>query len=163
MKNYAIEIKWGIIFVLMSLCWILLERLAGLHGDHIDKHAIYTNLIAIPAITIYVLALLDKRKNFYGGSMTYKQGFITGLIVTLVVTIFSPLTQFLVTTVISPDFFPNAINYAVEEGKMTQQEAENYFSLSSYIIQGLIGAPVMGIITTAIVAIFTRKKAPEGA
>jgi hypothetical protein len=163
MKNYAIEIKWGLIFVIMTLCWVLLERLAGLHGDHIDKHAIYTNLIAIPAITIYVLALLDKRKNFFGGSMTYKQGFISGLIITLVVTIFSPLTQYLVTAVITPDFFPNAINYAVAEGKMTQQEAVNYFSLSSYIIQGLIGAPVMGIITTAVVAIFTRKEVPEGA
>ncbi|MFU8861697.1 MAG: hypothetical protein ACNA8K_14865 [Cyclonatronaceae bacterium] len=54
-------------------------------------------------------------------------------------------------------------NYAVNEGKMTQQEAENYFSLSSYIIQGLIGAPLMGIITTAVVAIFTRKEAMEGA
>jgi hypothetical protein len=157
MKNYAIEIKWGIIFVLMSLCWMLLERLAGLHGDHIDKHAIYTNLIAIPAITIYVLALLDKRKIFYGGSITYMQGFITGLIITLVVTIFSPLTQYLVTTVITPDYFPNAVYHAVTEGKMTQQEAENYFSLGSYILQGLIGAPVMGIITTAIVAIFIRK------
>jgi hypothetical protein len=45
---------------------------------------------------------------------------------------------------------------------MTQEAAENYFNMKSYIIQGLIGAPVMGLITSAIVAIFTRKKKFQG-
>jgi hypothetical protein len=46
----------------------------------------------------------------------------------------------------------------VSTGAMTQEAAEQYFSLKNYIIQGLIGAPVMGLVTTLIVAIFTRKK-----
>ena len=71
----------------------------------------------------------------------------------------SPLTQTITSLVITPEFFPNMIDYAVDKGKMSQPEAEAYFNLKSYIMQGLIGAPVMGLITTAIVAIFTRKKA----
>ena len=40
---------------------------------------------------------------------------------------------------------------------MTQQEANDFFNLKNYIVEGLIGAPIMGLVTTAIVAIFTRK------
>ena len=161
-KNYRIEIKWALIFIGMMLLWMVLERLAGLHSTYIDKHPIFTNFIAIPAIAVYVFALLDKRKNFYDGIMSYKQGFVSGLTITLIVTVISPLTQVITSLVITPDFFQNAINYAVSNGKMDQAAAEKYFNLSSYILQGLIGAPVMGIITTAIVAIFTQRKIETG-
>ncbi len=158
MQNLKTEIKWATIFVVMTLLWMMLEKLFGLHDKYIDKHAIFTNFIAIPAILIYVLALIDKRKNDYNGRMTYKQGLISGLIITAIVTIVSPLTQYITSNVITPDYFPNVIKYSVESGKLSQQDAENYFNLKSYIIQGLIGAPVMGIITTLIVAFFTKKK-----
>ncbi|WP_113922564.1 DUF4199 domain-containing protein [Cognataquiflexum aquatile] len=157
MKNIKIEIKWAIIFALMTLLWMVLERSVGLHDTHIDKHAVYTNFIAIPAISVYVFALLDKRKSFYHGKMTYLQGFICGLIITLFVTVLSPLTQYITSTIITPDYFENAIAYGVSIGKITPEAAEDYFNLENYIIQGLIGAPFMGLITTALVAIFTRK------
>jgi len=164
MKRISIEIKWALIFVIIQLLWMLLERVAGLHGENIDKHAMFTNFFAIPAIAVYVIALLDKRKNHYGGFMTYGQGFISGLIITVIVTLLSPLTQYTVSTVISPNYFQNAIDYAVSSGKLPHEAAETYFSMKSYIIQGLIGAPIMGIITTAIVALFTRKNnKPEAA
>lgn len=158
MKKFKTEFKWAIIFVIMTLLWMLLERLTGLHSTHIDKHVIFTNFIAIPAITIYVFALLDKRKKYYGGAMSYLQGFVSGLIITLIVTLLSPLTQYITSSIITPDFFNNAIQYSVSKGMMTLENAEAYFNLQNYIIQGLIGAPIMGIITSAIVAIFTRKK-----
>ncbi len=136
---------------------MVMERIVGLHDVHIDKHAIYTNFVAIPAIIVYVLALLDKRKNFYEGKMTYMQGFISGIIISIIVTIFSPLTQYITSTIITPEYFTNVINYSVSQGMMTQTEAEEYFNLKSYMIQVLIGTPIMGIVTAAIVAIFTRK------
>ncbi|WP_162416719.1 DUF4199 domain-containing protein [Cyclobacterium roseum] len=158
MKKYSIEIKWGIIFALMSLIWMILERITGLHDTHIDQHATYTNFVAIPSIAIYVLGLLEKRKTFYGGKMTYGQGFITGLIITGVITLLTPLTMWLTLAFITPDFLENARIYAVEAGKMDQEAAEGYFSQGNYMIQSIVGAPIMGILTSAIVAIFTRKK-----
>jgi hypothetical protein len=158
MRSVKIEIRWAIIFCIMQLVWMLLEKLTGLYDENIDKHHIYTNFIAIPSIGIYVLALLDKRKNFYQGTMSYKQGFVSGLIITLIVTLLSPLVQYLISTVIAPQYFPNAIKYAVEKGEMTQNAAESYFNLKSYIQQVVIGTPIMGIITTAIVAVFTIRK-----
>ncbi|MCS4434765.1 DUF4199 domain-containing protein [Aquiflexum gelatinilyticum] len=158
MKNIKIEIKWAIIFAIMTLLWMVLEKAVGLHDAHIDKHVIYTNFIAVPAIAVYVFGLLDKRKNFYHGKMTYLQGFISGMIITAFVTVLSPLTQYITSTFITPDYFQNAIAYGVSSGKTTQEAAEAYFNLENYIIQGLIGAPIMGLLTTAIVSIFTQKK-----
>jgi hypothetical protein len=157
MKGIRIEIKWAIIFFLTALAWMLLEKLVGLHDQHIEKHAIYTNIFAVPAIAVYVFALLDKRKNFFSGIMSYKQGLISGLIITLIVTLLNPLSQYLISNFITPNYFANAISYTVETGKMTQEMAENYFSTKSYILQGFIGTPIMGIITTAIVALFVKR------
>ena len=158
MKDRKIEIKWGILFVLIGLIWMVFEKAMGWHDVHIDKHATYTNFIAPIAIAIYVFALLDKKRNFYGGKMTYKQGFIAGLIVTLVVVILSPLSQYITSTYITPDYFQNVIDYSVSSGQMEQQAAEEYFNLKSYILQSVIGAAIMGVLTSALVAIFVRSK-----
>lgn len=158
MNRYKTELKWSAIFVVVMLLWMGFERLMGWHGENIENHAVYTNFFAIFAIGIYVLALLDKRKTAYDGFMTWKQGFIAGLIITIIVTLLSPLTQWITHTVITPDFFENIRAHSVQEGLMTQEEAADYFSLSGYIIQSMIGAFVMGIITSAVVAIFTRSK-----
>ncbi len=103
----------------MTLVWMLMERMAGFHDTHIDKHPIVTNLIAIPAILLYVLALRDKKMHAYNGVMTYKQGFMAGLIMTAVITLFVPLTQYITSAVITPDYFDNMIAYSVENGKAT--------------------------------------------
>ncbi|HEY1115293.1 MAG TPA: DUF4199 domain-containing protein [Chitinophagaceae bacterium] len=161
MRKLTTEIKWALVFALVTLAWMVGEKLTGLHSTHIDKHATYTNFFALPAIALYVLALLDKRRNDYGGAMTWKQGFISGLFITLFVTILSPLTQVITSLLITPEFFPNAIAHAVSTGQMTQAEAEGHFNLAAYIKMGFIGAPVMGLVTSALVALFTRKRRPE--
>ncbi|RYF89013.1 MAG: DUF4199 domain-containing protein, partial [Chitinophagaceae bacterium] len=140
MKQYSIEIKWALIFVAFSLLWMFGEKIFGLYDANISKHAIYTNFIAIPAIAIYVIALLDKKKSFYNGHMTYKQGFVTGAIITVMVTILSPLTQYIATVIIAPEYYENMSSYAVKAGKMSAAEASAYFNLKSYILQGLVGA-----------------------
>lgn len=161
MKNLKIEIKWALIFVLMGLLWMFIEKLVGLHDTYIDKHATYTNLVAIPAIALYVLALLEKRRKYYNGFMTYKQGFVTGLIITVFVTVLSPIAQYITSTFITPEYFANAISYSVRSGQMAQAEAETYFTLQNYVIIGVMGSFLMGLLTSAIVAIFTRRNPPK--
>jgi hypothetical protein len=157
MKKLKIEIKWALIFVTMQLSWMLMEKLTGLHETHIDKHAFFTNGVAILAFLIYALALLDKRKNHYHGKMTYLQGFVTGIWITLIVTLLTPITQYITSYWISPEFFNNMIAFSVSQGKMSQEKAESFFNFNSYLLQSTLFAPVAGIVTSAIVAIFTRK------
>ena len=86
------------------------------------------------------------------------QGFISGTIIGLIVAILSPLAQWITHAFITPDYFSNAIEYAVSSGNSTQEQAEQFFNLSSYMIQSAIGGLVMGAITAAIVAIFVKKQ-----
>lgn len=158
MNSRKIEIKWGVLFILVGLIWMVFEKTMGWHDVHIDKHATYSMFIAPIAIAIYVFALLDKKRNFYGGKMTYMEGFKSGLIITLVVLILSPLSQYITSTYITPDFFKNIIEYSVNSGKMEEQAAEEYFNLRKYMVQSVIGAGIMGLVTSALVAFFVRSK-----
>lgn len=159
MKNIKIEIKWAVIFSMMGLVWMVLEKLTGLHGKYIDYHLYLTNLFAIPAIVVMVLALKDKKRNFYNGDMTYAQGLISGIIISVFIALISPLTQWITSYVISPEYFPNVIKRSVELGYYsTTEAAEANFNYTNYAIQGAIGALIMGILTTAIAMIFIRSK-----
>lgn len=158
MKNRITEIKWAFIFVAMTLLWVALERLIGLHDTLISEHAIYTNIYAIPAIAVYVFALREKRSKDLQGHMSYLEGFVSGVIITFVATVLAPVTQLIASYIITPGYFSNAIAFAVDSGNMTLEAAEAYFSFVNYLIQTLIGTPVMGLITSAIVAFFIKNK-----
>lgn len=159
MDKIKIEIKWAIIFAVMTLVWMLMEKLCGLHGKYIDYHFYLTNLFAIPAIWTMVLALKDKKKSFYNGNMTYKQGLISGIILSAFIALLSPLTQWITSYIITPEYFPNVIKRSVELGYYkTTAEAEANFNFKTYAINSTIFAFVFGVITTAIAMIFIRTK-----
>ena len=156
MKKFRIELKWGFLFFLSGLAWMVLEKNLGWHDRLIEQHATYTLLYAPLAIFIYVIALWEKKKKTYGGRMTFLQGLVSGLLITLVVVVLTPLSQYISHGLISPDFFPNIIQFRVNSGKMTLQEAEAYFDLMNYTTQSIFFAGVMGILTTVVVMIFMK-------
>jgi hypothetical protein len=159
MKSIKIEIKWALIFSVMGLVWMLLEKWSGLHDKYIDYHLYLTNLFAIPAIWVMVLALKDKKKNFYNNNIDYKQGLMSGIMLSLFIAALSPLTQWITSFVITPEYFPNVIKRSVEIGYYkTTAEATANFNYKNYAIQGAIAAFVMGLVTTAIAMIFIRTK-----
>jgi len=159
MKSLKIEVKWALIFSAMTLLWLWLEKLSGLHGKHIDYHLYLTNLYAIPAIVVMVLALKDKKFNFYNGEMTYLEGLKAGVIISVVIALLSPLTQYVISYIITPEYFPNVIKRSVETGyHQSLAEAEAYFNYKNYAIQSAIAALVMGVITTSIAMIFMKSK-----
>lgn len=162
MKQFRIEIKWGIIFTIVGLLWMWFEKLVGLHDVYVSQHPLYTNVFGIFAVAMFVLALLEKRRKFYNGKMSWREGFVSGIVVTIVITLLSPLSQYIVNTYISPRYFGNIIEYTVESNKMTREQAEGYYNMRSYIIQATFGALVMGVVTSAIVAwILQTKKEGE--
>lgn len=159
MKNVRIELKWAILFSIMGLVWMLLEKLVGLHDRYIDYHLYLTNLFAIPAIWFMVMALKDKKKNIYNNHMSYTQGLVSGIVLSIFIALVSPLTQWVTSYVITPEYFPNVIERSVELGYFeTTADAEANFNYANYAKQGAIGAFVMGVLTTAIAMIFIRTK-----
>ncbi|WP_047415690.1 DUF4199 domain-containing protein [Cellulophaga sp. Hel_I_12] len=159
MEKIRLEIKWAMLFIVMTLLWMVLEKLVGLHSTRIDLHMYLTNLFAIPAILVYVFALKEKKKKDFKGQMTFKQGLFSGLIMTLIITLFAPLTQWIISTIITPEYFPNVIAHSVETGyHSTLEEAQAYFNLNNYMVQSTIGTLIMGVVTTLIVAFFLKTK-----
>jgi hypothetical protein len=149
-------LKWGFLFFLSGLAWMVLEKSLGWHDRLIEQHATYTLLYAPLAIFIYVAALWEKKKKTYRGRMTFLQGLLSGLVITLVVVLLTPLSQYISHSLISPDYFPNIIQLTVNTGKMTLQEAEAYFNLMNYTTMSVFFAAGMGIMTTVVVMIFMK-------
>lgn len=159
MQKIALELKWAVVFVVAGLVWMLLERLSGLHSTRIEWHPVVTNFFIVVAVAVYWLALKEKRKSL-GGTITFKQAFFSGLLITLFVTLLTPIWQYINCVIISPNYFKNVTAYSVEHKLMNAEAAADYFSLKNYIIQSTIFAPVAGIITSLLIAlIVSRKKA----
>lgn len=158
MKKYRIEIKWGIIFFVSSLLWMYFEKLMGWHDVLIAKHAIYTNFFGLLAIAIYFFAIHEKRKKFFHGKMTWKEGFLSGLILSIIIALLSPLGQYITHEFITPSYFENVIAYSTETGRMERETAEAYFNLRAYIIQSTAFVLMSGVVTAALAALILKKK-----
>lgn len=161
MKKFAIEYKWALIFSLVSLLWMFFEKSMGWHGENIERHALYTNFFALPALIVYILAIWDKRENYFNGAMSWKQGFLSGGILSVVVAALTPFVQYIAYTYISPNYLENMIAFTTENGAMEMGIAEEYFSLSTQMLESVFFALSAGIVTSAIVAFFLKRN-PKG-
>ena len=153
-----LELKWAFIYTIFLLVWMCVERFLGWHDEKIDEHHLYTLFFYLPAIAIYFIALIDKRNNFYGGIITYKQAFISGLILTLFIAILAIPAQFIISEVISPYYFENVIKYAVSSGIASPEEAKELFNLKRYLIQSVVSSLAFGFVITALVSAFIKRK-----
>jgi len=91
--------------------------------------------------------------------MTYWQGFKSGVIISVIIAACSPLTQWLISYVISPSYFDNVIDYSVKTGYYkTVEEAQAYFNYRNYAIQSVVWALAMGVATTAVVDAFVCRR-----
>ena len=158
MRKIQIELKWAVIFTIAILLWILLEKTMGWHEANLANHYWLTLLFVPFAILLYLLCMREKRRRVYDRKMTWRQGFLSGLTLTIFITLLSPLAQYITHNYITPEYFNNVIEYSVTNDLMTRKNANEYFNIDSYILQSAIGAFGLGIGTAAIVAFFVRKK-----
>lgn len=154
------EVMWTIYFVVVGLLWMIFEKAMGWHDVNIADHATYTNLFGVVA-TIVVVLYMKAKKKMLGENNNYLNLLIGGCALSLGIAILSPLSMYITFEYITPDFFQNAINYGVENKKATLEQAQEYFNFTNYVMQASLGGLVMGIVTSAIVAIFFRKPIKE--
>jgi len=153
------EIKFGVFFSIAQLVWLLIEFLFGVQTTFIQLHHVITNFFAVPAIIIMTYAILAKRAEL-GGEITFLKALVTGILVSTVVAVLTPVVLFIFHNFINPHFFTDFQNYSVKMNKMQPQEAKEYFNIYSYILQGIFGALIMGTITSLVVAAVIKKKVP---
>lgn len=158
MKKIYIELKWAIIFTITLLCWMLLEKTLGWHEEKIADHQWLTLFFVPFAVLIYLLALREKRRRVYDRKITWVQGFVSGVILTIFIVLLSPLAQYITHNYITPEYFNNVRAYSITNDLMTRTKANEYFSINNYLWQAAFGALCFGIVTAAITAIFVKKK-----
>lgn len=158
MKNYALELKWAINYSIASLIWMILEKTLGWHDQHLAKQIQYTNFFALVAIAIYVFALLDKKKKDYNGVITWRQGFVSGMILSFIIAVFSPLVNYITYTYITPGYFDKMIDLIVSKKKQTIDQVTALYNMKSFIFQGISNGLSMGVTFGAIVAYFIKTK-----
>lgn len=158
MKNCQIELKWAGVFFLMYLVWMLLERLCGLHGRHIQYQQLVSTFILIPSLLIYALALSEKKRKTFRGMITFKQAFKSGMVLTLFIVLLSPVSQLITMGLISPDYFKNMRDFAVAHRGMLPEEAQSSLNIGAFIIQSLVGGLVTGALFSALAAMVIRTK-----
>lgn len=158
MGKFTIEFKWALVFAFVNICWMALEKAVGLHNEHVGRQVMYTNLFVLAAIPVYFLEMRDKKQNFYKGNMTWTQGFLSGVIASVIIAALSPAVQFVAFNWISPDFFENIRHHYVSHKIMTPGKAKAYFNTRSYNLQAISGGISLGVIISAVVALFVKSK-----
>jgi len=164
MKSFKIELRWGILFSLALMIWGFIEKNIGWHDKYIDSQLgnHFLVLIVFYAV-IYYFGIREKRKSYYHGIMNWKEAFISGAMISVIIAILSPLTQFFIYHYISPDYFQQMIAYQVHKTVMPMSEnsAVLFFSMKGYIIQAIFTSLSLGLIMAALMALVLKRKSKE--
>ncbi|MBO9152268.1 DUF4199 domain-containing protein [Chitinophaga sp. GCM10012297] len=158
MKNYQTELKWAGIHFLVYLAWMFTEHVCGLHGRHIQYQQLVSAFILLPSLLIYVLALREKKMKVFRGTITFRQAFKSGMLLTLFMVLLSPLSQLITTGLISPEYFENMREFAVSRRQMSAQEAESRLNTGAFIVQSVVGGLITGAVFSVIVSLFIRSR-----
>ena len=158
MKKFSIEFKWAIITTIIFLAWMTLEKQLGFHTEKIKWEPLFNILYIFPLFLLYFLALREKKIKFYYGTMNWKQGIISAIVISFIIVVFSPIAQFILHEFISPNFLTNTINYTVESKKLSLEEAKEYTTLSSSIWKNISDSLSFGVVIGAIVAYLLKTK-----
>lgn len=158
MKNYSIEIKWAIVYVIISFLWIFIQKSLGFFDSNIPGHVLFSLLIVLVLAPLFYFSQTDKKKNFLNNKMVWKQGFISGCLVIVMATIFVPVLSYVTYEIVAPDFFDKAIAFYTTSGKLNPVEAAEQFNLKNAIIRGISDNLSFGISFSAIMAFFTKSK-----
>lgn len=144
--------------MVISLMWSYLERSAGLHDAQIEDHALYSNLFGIFALAVYAMCIFEKKRNYYHDRMDWTRGFLSGLTLTVMIALLSPLIQYIVLEKISPEFLLNMKSYYVSRNEAGKALADAMFSFRGLLLQAIFNIMSMGVVASAIIAWFARSK-----
>jgi hypothetical protein len=160
-STFSIGLKWGLISTLVHVIIFLVTSLTGL--DPFDQKMAFINI----PISIGVLVLAQKAfKDAGDGFMTYGQGVMIALWVSIVGVIAGGLFTYVYTNFVDTALMENYYQKQVDtfnEKNMSEQQIEGAINFTKkyfwhiYVFAGVFFGLIIGLIVT----IFTQKKNPE--
>jgi hypothetical protein len=158
MKQFSIELKWAFNFFIASMLWMMLEKFLGYHDDKIQYQPLFSMLFGFVTLVIYIFALKDKKINFYHNQMNWREGFVSGLTLSLVIALFTTMIEYTKHHVISPYFLETMQKIIVEQNKMTLENAENFFTFSNSLSQSIFYVISFGSVLAALISLVIKSK-----
>ena len=158
MKQFSIEFRWAFTFLLAQTLWIMFERTLGFHDEKLQYQPLFSMLFNFILIAIYILAIRDKKIKIYKGQMTWQEGFVTGLMLTLIIALFTTMTEYTKHHVISPYLLDDMKAMILEEKRMTNEQADKYFSFSKTLSNSIFFTISIGVLITSIAAWIMKSK-----
>lgn len=162
MDNLRIEIRYAVLISLLTLLWLSVEFMVGLHDVYITYHA-FTNWLALLIPVVCIRMALSEKADQLDGRLSYKQAFASGFLVAFFAAVLAVPVQIVFHKLINPDYFDTMIKVAVNHAEnakhnamRAREEAALYYNLTSYIIQSGLLMLVFGTIVAAISAWFAR-------
>lgn len=153
MNKYSVELKWSLIYGIVYLLWMVLEKTLGFHTDKALKEPLF-NLLFIPiSFIIYLLALKDKKKNVFNDELEWKEGFASGIVLSFLVTVISTTVVYITFSFISSYFFETAINMS-----KNQEIAQLNFNLPVFVKNNIFDKLSFGVVFTAIISYIIKSK-----
>lgn len=130
----------------------------GWNNDSVEDFWWLTLLFSPFAILLYLLALREKRRRVYDRKITWLQGFISGLLISLFVALLSPLTEYVAYNFFTPDNFNTIAESSVTNELMNKSKMNDVLNINNYRWQSAFGLLGFGIVISVIAAFFVRKK-----
>ena len=160
----AVELRWAVYTVALSLTWLVMECIVGLQDRLVDYNAsVRWFALFIPAVCFYV-AVKRKRDTKPGGAFTFGEYLLSGLMMTFVATaLFVPM-QVAFHHWINPAFYDNMIQHDVQQAvnnsrnpRAAYDAAKGTYNATSYAVQTTVGFIVFGVLLSFLYANwFTR-------
>lgn len=154
MNKFSILAKWAIRFTFLAIFWSYLEKLLGYHDIKIENQFSFGLIFGIVYITVYYLCLNEVFFKIYTNTITYKSAFKNLAALTLFIAFLSPFPQLVTHTFISPDYFYNALELKKISQPDNYEFAKTYFTLKSFVLNGIQVSFSVGIILAAILPVF---------
>lgn len=158
MKKLQIELKWAILFSVALLCWILFEKTMGWYQDEISDFWWLTLFFEPFALLIYLLALREKRRVVYNRKITWAQAILSGVIISFIVAILSPITEYIAYNFFTPENFNAVSESSVTNELMARSKLNDVFNINNYRWESAFGLFGFGILNTIVAGFFVRKK-----
>ena len=156
MTKNAFEIKWAFVLTIAQLLWIVCEKQIGLYTTHIEDFSVYTHLFFVPALVVYLLALLEIKNKHANGTITYRQGLFAGLRIMYISTMLSPIT--ITFRFVFFDLLSNLNSYFFDKTAISPGDTGDSSAFLWILILGLTATPVTGFILSTIIPLFIRGK-----
>ncbi|MHC5201616.1 DUF4199 domain-containing protein [Myroides sp. LJL119] len=159
MKKFSIEFKWAAIATLAALIWMFFIKSMGYHQVEKIRYVVgFDILFNIVLILLYYLAIRQKKKEYYNGTITWQKAFLSGLAMCIMVTFFYPLIQYITFKQVTPDFLDNLQLALQTQINMPSDEAIKNSSFDLFLRNAVTNNLSFGVVTVAVIAYFIQSK-----